>query len=98
MPPADLTPDVVMRRLRADFGIRVLLYEGGPAMPAALGAADALDEVLVTACCAPSSAPPEAGRLRTRTPLASLVEAEPLWELAGDARRLVRFRAQRRQG
>jgi len=46
MPPADLTPDVVMRRL----------------------------------------------------PLATLVEAEPLWELAGDARRVVRFRAQRRQG
>jgi riboflavin biosynthesis pyrimidine reductase len=98
MPPADLTPGVVMRRLRADFGIRVLLYEGGPAMLAALGAAEALDEVLVTACCAPALAPPAAGRLRERTPLAGLVEAEPLWELAGDARRLVRFRARRGQG
>jgi riboflavin biosynthesis pyrimidine reductase len=98
VPPGDLTPDVVMRRLRTDFGIRVLLYEGGPAMLSALAASGALDEVMVTACCAAPEAPPPADRLQDRPPLRTLVETRPLWELAGDARRLVRFRARRAEG
>jgi riboflavin biosynthesis pyrimidine reductase len=94
----ELTPDVVMRRLRADFGIRVLLYEGGPAMLSALAGSGALDEVLVTACYAAPEAQPAAERLREGPALRTLVEARPLWELAGDARRLVRFRARRAEG
>jgi riboflavin biosynthesis pyrimidine reductase len=46
--PAELTPLTVLRRLRAERGVRSILCEGGPTLFAALVHAQAIDELFLT--------------------------------------------------
>jgi riboflavin biosynthesis pyrimidine reductase len=46
--PAELTPLTVLRRLRADRGVRSVLCEGGPTLFSALVRAQAVDELFLT--------------------------------------------------
>ncbi|MDQ6805008.1 MAG: dihydrofolate reductase family protein [Actinomycetota bacterium] len=46
--PAELTPLTVLRRLRADRGIRSVLCEGGPTLFGAMVHAKAMDELFLT--------------------------------------------------
>ncbi len=46
--PAELTLTTAMRRLRADFGIRTLLCEGGPTLFGALLGENLVDELFLT--------------------------------------------------
>jgi riboflavin biosynthesis pyrimidine reductase len=46
--PAELTPLTVLRRLRADHGVRSLLCEGGPTLFGALVHARVVDELFLT--------------------------------------------------
>jgi riboflavin biosynthesis pyrimidine reductase len=46
--PAELTPLTVLRRLRADHGVRSVLCEGGPTLFGALVHAHAVDELFLT--------------------------------------------------
>jgi riboflavin biosynthesis pyrimidine reductase len=46
--PAELTLTTAMRRLRADYGVRSLLCEGGPTLMAALLGEGLVDELFVT--------------------------------------------------
>jgi riboflavin biosynthesis pyrimidine reductase len=90
MGASDLTPRAVLGRLRREFGVRALLYEGGPTMLGALAGDGLLDEAFVTA-----EGPADAAAIRASTPLATVTEPEPLWDRQAGGTRLVRFRAQR---
>jgi riboflavin biosynthesis pyrimidine reductase len=46
--PAELTPLTVLRRLRADRGVRTVLCEGGPTLFGALVHAEVVDELFLT--------------------------------------------------
>jgi riboflavin biosynthesis pyrimidine reductase len=46
--PAELTPLTVLRRLRADHGVRAVLCEGGPTLFGALVHASVVDELFLT--------------------------------------------------
>jgi riboflavin-specific deaminase-like protein len=46
--PGELTLTTMMRRLRTDFGVRVLLCEGGPTVFGALLGEDLVDELFLT--------------------------------------------------
>jgi riboflavin biosynthesis pyrimidine reductase len=85
MSAGDLTPRVVLARLRQEFGVRALLYEGGPTMLGALAQDGLLDEAFITAD----------GSADAAAALAGIAEPDPLWDRTVGATRLVRFRAQR---
>lgn len=99
MGAADLTPRTVLGRLRQEFGVRALLYEGGPTMLGALAGEGLLDEAFVTAMAGPL----DAEAIRERAALSEVTEPEPLWiepdhptpDATSGAVRLVRFRARR---
>ena len=90
MGAGDLTPRAVLARLRQEFGVRALLYEGGPAMLGALAGDALLDEAFVTA-----EGAADAATIRASSPLADVTEPDPLWDRRVGPNRLVRFRAQR---
>jgi 5-amino-6-(5-phosphoribosylamino)uracil reductase len=46
--PGELTPTTALRRLRADYGVRTLLCEGGPTLFGALLREDQVDELFLT--------------------------------------------------
>jgi riboflavin biosynthesis pyrimidine reductase len=90
MGAGDLTPRTVLARLRREFGVRALLYEGGPTMLGALAGDGLLDEAFVTA-----EGAADAAAIRAGTSLAGVTEPDPLWDREVGPTRLVRFRAQR---
>lgn len=91
MPTAELEPDAVLRRLRAEHGVRSVLCEGGPRLNAGLLDAGVVDELFLTmsAKLAGGSEPTIVGpAVRLEPPLA----LEPVWVLEAAGNLYLRYR------
>jgi riboflavin biosynthesis pyrimidine reductase len=87
--PAELEPQTILRRLRADHGVRSVLCEGGPTLNAALLRAGVVDELFL------SVAPVIAGGLHPLTIVAGDLTAparlELRWVLEADSALFLRY-------
>jgi riboflavin biosynthesis pyrimidine reductase len=78
--PGELTLTTAMRRLAADYGVRMLLCEGGPTLFGSLLREDLVDELFLT--LSPMLAGGDSGPpITTGPPLSELLELTLLWQL-----------------
>jgi riboflavin biosynthesis pyrimidine reductase len=88
--PGELTMTTAVRRLRADYGVRLLLCEGGPTVFAALLHEDLVDELFLTV--APQLAGGTSGPTITSGPaLPELLRVSLLWVLERDGSLFLRY-------
>jgi riboflavin-specific deaminase-like protein len=89
--PAELTLTAVLRRLRADYGVRSVLCEGGPTLFGALLHEGAADELFLS--LAPKlSGGAEAPTIVAGPPLPDLLELELVWALERASALFLRYR------
>jgi riboflavin-specific deaminase-like protein len=88
--PGELTMTTAMRRLRSDYGVRLLLCEGGPTAFGALLHEDLVDELFLT--IAPKLAGGTSGpTITSGPPLSQLLGLSLLWALERDGSLFLRY-------
>jgi riboflavin-specific deaminase-like protein len=88
--PGELTMTTAMRRLAADYGVRMLLCEGGPTLFGSLLREELVDELFLT--LAPMLAGGDSGPpITTGPPLSELLELTLLWQLERDGSLFLRY-------
>jgi riboflavin-specific deaminase-like protein len=89
--PGELTMTTALRRLRSDYGVRLLLCEGGPTVFGALLHEDLVDELFLTV--SPKLAGGTAGPMILSGPaLPELLAVSLLWALERDDSLYLRYR------
>jgi riboflavin-specific deaminase-like protein len=88
--PGELTMTTAMRRLAADYGVRILLCEGGPTLFGSLLREELVDELFLT--LAPKLAGGDSGPpITTGPPLSELLELTLLWQLEREGSLFLRY-------
>jgi 5-amino-6-(5-phosphoribosylamino)uracil reductase len=88
--PGELTLTTAVRRLAADYGVRMLLCEGGPTLFGSLLHEELVDELfltLVPKLAGGDSGPP----ITTGPPLSELLQLTLLWQLERDGSLFLRY-------
>ncbi len=89
--PGELTMTTALRRLRSDYGVRMLLCEGGPTVFGALLHEDLVDELFLTV--SPKLAGGTSGPMILSGPaLPELLDVSLLWALERDNSLYLRYR------